>query len=169
MGLGKCRFPLRTVPHTTVCPIFFYSYADTVVSRNRDTPIGYKLSVIPFSSGQPTDPANSTTAAIDIISNPDLSRCPRNCLRPVGLAFDSRGRLFMTSDSTGEIFVITRTDGRSVDEAGPASGLPSPTPSRSGSAPSSTSSPGAAAEVTTGQGLKRFAVAWAAVMALPLI
>jgi hypothetical protein len=37
------------------------------------------------------------------------------CFRPTGIAFDSKGRLFMASDSTGEIYVITRTDGRSVD------------------------------------------------------
>jgi hypothetical protein len=37
------------------------------------------------------------------------------CFRPTGIAFDSKGRLFMASDSSGEIYVITRTDGRSVD------------------------------------------------------
>lgn len=167
--------PRLTFPaHTAPLDIKFNSAGNAAWvtfhgSWNRDTPIGYKLSVIPFSSGQPTDPSNSTTAAIDIITNPDLSRCPRNCLRPVGLAFDSKGRLFMTSDSTGEIFVITRGDGRSVDEAGPASGLPSPTPSRSGTAPTASNSPGAAAEVLAGASMKQFAMAWAAVMAFPLI
>ena len=42
-----------------------------------------------------------------VVQNPDLSQCPNNCFRPVGLAFDSKGRLFMTSDATGELFVIT--------------------------------------------------------------
>lgn len=37
---------------------------------------------------------------------PDLSACPDNCVRPVGLAFDPLGRLFGSSDTTGEIFMI---------------------------------------------------------------
>jgi hypothetical protein len=40
--------------------------------------------------------------------------CPI-CFRPTGLAFDSKGRLFMASEKTGEIWVIGRADGSSVD------------------------------------------------------
>ncbi|PVH93956.1 Auxilliary activities family 12 protein [Periconia macrospinosa] len=88
-------------------------------SWNRDDPIGYKLSVIAFDSttGNPRAPANSTTSYSDVLSNADLSRCPDQCFRPVGLAWDSSGRLFMSSDSTGEIFVLTRTDGSSADSS----------------------------------------------------
>ncbi|KAL1654712.1 hypothetical protein SLS61_002902 [Didymella pomorum] len=92
-------------------------------SWNREDPVGYKVSFIQFDgNGSPTAAANSTTAAIDIVSNTDLSECPDNCFRPAGLAWDSQGRLFMSSDSTGEIFVITREDGsgvNSVSEAAP--------------------------------------------------
>lgn len=30
------------------------------------------------------------------------------CVRPVGLAFDSQGRLYMTSDASGELFMISK-------------------------------------------------------------
>jgi len=49
------------------------------------------------------------------MSNPDLSVCPNGCFRPTALTWDSKGRLFMTSDSTGEIYVITATDGSGID------------------------------------------------------
>lgn len=42
--------------------------------------------------------------------NKDLSTCPDQCFRPVGLAWDSKNRLFMTSDSTGEIYILQQTD-----------------------------------------------------------
>jgi hypothetical protein len=84
--------------------------------RNREDPVGYKVSFIQFDgTGSPTAAANSTSAAIDIVSNKDLSKCPDNCFRPAGLAWDSQGRLYMSSDSTGEIFVITREDGGGVN------------------------------------------------------
>ena len=83
-------------------------------SWNRDDPIGYKVSVVDFADGEPVDGRNSTTAATDIVSNADESVCPDNCFRPVGLAWDDSGRLFMSSDSTGEIYVITREEGNAV-------------------------------------------------------
>ena len=84
--------------------------------RNREDPVGYKVSFIQFDgTGSPTATKNSTAAAVDIMSNTDLSKCPDNCFRPVGLAWDSQGRLFMSSDATGEIYVITREDGSGVN------------------------------------------------------
>lgn len=50
-----------------------------------------------------------------ILWNPDNSRCPNGCFRPVGLAWDPKGRLFMTSDRSGEIFVVGKADGGAVD------------------------------------------------------
>ena len=38
-----------------------------------------------------------------ILHVPDLNACPNACVRPVGLAFDRLGRLFVSSDSTGEV------------------------------------------------------------------
>jgi hypothetical protein len=43
------------------------------------------------------------------MTNPDLSACPENCFRPVGLVLDGEGKVFMSSDSTGEIWVLRRT------------------------------------------------------------
>lgn len=44
------------------------------------------------------------------MTNPDLSKCPDECFRPVGLAWDGEGRLWVTSDSTGEIYVLRRAE-----------------------------------------------------------
>ena len=38
-----------------------------------------------------------------VVHVPDLNVCPDACVRPVGLAFDGEGRLFVSSDSTGEV------------------------------------------------------------------
>ncbi|GAB1315892.1 hypothetical protein MFIFM68171_06102 [Madurella fahalii] len=82
-------------------------------SWNRDQMAGYKVSSVFFSSstGQPTEPPDSITAVVDILSSPDLSACPRACFRPTGMVFDPRveGRLFVTSDDTGEILVLQQT------------------------------------------------------------
>ena len=58
-------------------------------SWDRSDPVGYKLSVIAFANGQPVEPADSTTAAVPVLSNPDNSKCPGDCFRPAGLAFGS--------------------------------------------------------------------------------
>lgn len=42
------------------------------------------------------------------MTNEDLSVCPEQCFRPVGMAFDGQGRLFMSSDATGEIYVVVK-------------------------------------------------------------
>jgi hypothetical protein len=79
-------------------------------SFDTTNPVGYVLSVISFNptTGEPTADASSTTALSSIMSNPDLKVCPDKCFRPVGLAWDSKGRLWMSSDSTGEIFVLQK-------------------------------------------------------------
>jgi hypothetical protein len=72
-------------------------------------------------------PPSSKTAAIPILSSGDLSACvapspwlqvlpnPACMFRPSGLAFDSHGNLFMASEVSGEVYVIGRADGASVD------------------------------------------------------
>jgi len=57
--------------------------------------------------GQPVQPPNSKTAAIPVMENPNTGSCPTGCFRPVGLAFDKKKRLYMSSDSSGEVYVIT--------------------------------------------------------------
>ncbi|RYP03100.1 hypothetical protein DL764_005383 [Monosporascus ibericus] len=76
-------------------------------SWNRSPPDGYRLGMIEFSNGQPVADVSDRNAVTYIMQNRNDSQCPRNCFRPTGLAFDSKGRLFMTSDATGELFVIT--------------------------------------------------------------
>lgn len=109
-------------------------------SWDREEAVGYKLSLVQFENGEPVAQLDSTTAAIDIVANEDLTACPGNCLRPVAMAFDSQGRMFMSSDSTGEIYLVTRT---SADNATATEGLPSST--ASGSAAASGTSPAAGA------------------------
>ena len=77
-------------------------------SWNKSPPDGYRLSRVAFNpeTGQPVEPVTSTTAAQNIMFNADNSACPNRCFRPVGLAWDGKGRLFMASDSTNEIWVI---------------------------------------------------------------
>ncbi|KAL2069968.1 hypothetical protein VTL71DRAFT_14648 [Oculimacula yallundae] len=75
-------------------------------SWNRNPPDGFRLSRIAFKDGQPVEPSTSTKAAVNIMQNSNLGSCPNGCFRPTGLAWDSKDRLFMTSDTTGEIFII---------------------------------------------------------------
>lgn len=44
---------------------------------------------------------------MDIMWNPDLTECPKRCFEPVGVAFDEYGRVWMSSDESGEIYMVT--------------------------------------------------------------
>ncbi len=79
--------------------------------RDRSLPSGYKVSTIAFdpATGEPTSPPDSTTSYKDIFYNTEQSKCPGNCFRPVGMAFDSQGRLYVSSDASGEIYVLAPT------------------------------------------------------------
>lgn len=79
-------------------------------SWNRDDPLGYRVSRIQFENGVPKEASDSRSPTADIMSNPDLSVCPDACFRPVGLAVDSQGRVFVSSDATGEIWVLQKAD-----------------------------------------------------------
>ena len=104
-------------------------------SWDRSDPSGYYVALIKFANGQPVDPPDSNTSALSIFSNVDNSVCPDSCFRPTGLTFDNKGRLFMASDASGEIYVITATSTNS-STTGPAAG----TSTSSGSTPSATAS-----------------------------
>lgn len=96
-----------------------------IFSRNRDPPAGYRLSSVTFDpiTGQPTADSDDLDAAQDIMTNDDLDDCPGDCFRPTGLwieeantagdANNNRGgqRVWMTSDSTGEIWILQRASG----------------------------------------------------------
>jgi hypothetical protein len=94
----------------------------------RSSRVGYRLSSIAFdaASGEPVAAADSSDALVDVLTNRDLTACPDKCFRPTGLAFDGKGRLWMASDSTGEIYVLQKTgesgSGRFVGGDGGSSG-----------------------------------------------
>ena len=98
-------------------------------SWDRVIPTGYKVSLIQFENGVPVAPASSNTSTTDIFTNANISNCPNNCFRPVGLAFDREGRMFVSSDASGEIYVVVRES---------AAGTANST--STGSAPASTTS-----------------------------
>lgn len=79
-------------------------------SWDRTDPSGYKVSAIQFTNGEPVAAATSNTSYTDIFMNANNSVCPANCFRPVGMAFDSQGRMFVSSDASGEIYVVVRDE-----------------------------------------------------------
>lgn len=83
---------------------------------NPDNPAGYNLATVAFSDGHPVDRVSSSTSLSDVMTNPDISRCPDECFRPVGLAWDAEGRLWVASDSTGEIYVLRKVEGEDGQE-----------------------------------------------------
>lgn len=109
-------------------------------SWDRTSPVGYKLSRIAFSDGEPVAPSNSTTALVDVFANANNSVCPNNCFRPVGMAIDNVGRIFVSSDATGEIYVVIR-DGETAtaNHTSSASGTSGPTSSSTGAQPTASS------------------------------
>ena len=109
----------------------FHNSPPLITYRDRTSPVGYKLSVIPFANGEPVAAPNNNTATTDILANADNSVCPKYCFRPVGIAFDSQGRLFVSSDDTGEIYVVVRDQSLS-------SGTATATATKTSNSPSAT-------------------------------
>lgn len=73
---------------------------------------GYGLATTRFRNGKPVSSVNSQTALTYIAQSKNLAGCDKtSCWAPVGLAWDSKGRLFMSTDYTGEIYVILKSDG----------------------------------------------------------
>lgn len=92
-------------------------------SRHRDIPVGYKLSKIPFdpATGQPLSGPGEKNNYEDIMWNADTMKCMKNgCFRPVGVVVDSKGRVWMGSDSSKELFVLwgDRKDKTSTEPSG---------------------------------------------------
>ncbi|KAG8738888.1 hypothetical protein FRC10_006405 [Ceratobasidium sp. 414] len=75
-------------------------------SWNRVPSIGYKVIRVPFKNSNPVAPYGSTNGFVPIVSAPDPTNCDGTCIRPVSLAWDKQGRLYVSSDETGEIFVV---------------------------------------------------------------
>lgn len=76
-------------------------------SRNRNPGDGYRLSKVDFVDGEPVPESDDPKAEVPLMWNTDNTKCPSGCFRPAGLAFDKSGRLFLTSDSTGELYVLS--------------------------------------------------------------
>lgn len=106
----RARLPLPA--HTAPLDIVFDSEGHAWISLhgswNADPPVGYALVRVPFQGGQPSAAYSDQNGFEEIVSSPDLSQCPGKCWRPVGLAWDKQGRLFVASDTTKEIFVVVR-------------------------------------------------------------
>ncbi|KAI0163765.1 hypothetical protein BJ166DRAFT_613944 [Pestalotiopsis sp. NC0098] len=84
-------------------------------SWDRSPPTGFGLIRVPFT--KKSDGSYAPTAASNKIGylkvfspkRADGQTCTAStCVRPVGLAFDSSGRLYMTSDASGELFLISK-------------------------------------------------------------
>lgn len=113
---GSCKFFSQTISFARQD-----SFTNNVIG-DRDNPVGHRISSVSFANGSPTASQDSMDAAQDILTTPDLSKCPNNCVRPVGLAWDSQGRLWFSSDSTGEIFVMSKANSTSDGGSGGDSG-----------------------------------------------
>ncbi|GAP86995.2 putative iron reductase domain protein [Rosellinia necatrix] len=83
-------------------------------SWDRQPPTGFKVVAVPFAQGPdgsyaPTAASWSSRGTIDVLYPPDETQCSSStCIRPVGLAFDAVGRLYVTSDASGEMFLLSQ-------------------------------------------------------------
>lgn len=84
-------------------------------SWNRSPPVGYKVIEVPFVHGQtgyaPRAPLNSTKGWKDVVWSPNVDHCSTTqCFRPVAIAQDAYGRMYITSDSgaEGELIILGR-------------------------------------------------------------
>jgi glucose/arabinose dehydrogenase len=129
-------------------------------SWNRNEPQGYKVSFVPFDgAGEPTAPADSLTGAVDVVANRDVALCPDACIRPAGLAWDGQGRLWFSSDATGEIYVVTAEDGGGISGVGEVRS--SSGGGGGGAGPQSSGAPTATESNAGGYGKGREKGAWA--------
>lgn len=89
------------------------AYVSLHGSWDSAAPVGYKLGAVAFgANGMPLEMATSMTAVKDVMTNPDISKCPGACFRPAGLLIGAAGQVYMTSDATGEIWVVRQGGGR---------------------------------------------------------
>ncbi|KAI0467751.1 soluble quino protein glucose dehydrogenase [Xylaria cf. heliscus] len=83
-------------------------------SWNREPPTGYKVIAVPFTQGPdgsyaPEAASWSIRGSIDVFYPQDETQCSSStCIRPVGLVFDAVGRLYVTSDASGELFLLSQ-------------------------------------------------------------
>lgn len=74
------------------------------IGQNLVDHVEYSVSVVKFgSNGEPTEPSSSASALTPIFSNTNATTCSNNCFHPPGPAWGRNSRLYLTSDTTGEI------------------------------------------------------------------
>ncbi|OAQ98299.1 hypothetical protein LLEC1_04855 [Akanthomyces lecanii] len=81
---------------------------------NRQPPNGYRLSRVSFANGNPVKRSHQGDAEEMLMWNADNADCEKHCFRPAGLLLDKQGRLFMTSDATGELFLVMGVQNKGV-------------------------------------------------------
>ncbi|PSN74932.1 soluble quino protein glucose dehydrogenase [Corynespora cassiicola Philippines] len=100
--------------HMTPLDIKFNAAGDTGYiafhgSSVRTIPDGYRVSKVAFdpATGMPKEPPTSRSAEVPVMWNADTAMCDHtHCFRPCGLQWDSKGRLWMASDGTNEIWIL---------------------------------------------------------------
>jgi glucose/arabinose dehydrogenase len=113
---ARLALPAHSAPlDATFNKNFTSMYITIHGSWNRSPSVGYKIIEVPFAKGVggfgPSASLNSTGAKAwgDIFWNPDVDHCSTTqCFRPVSIAQDKYGRMYVTSDSgaEGEIIVL---------------------------------------------------------------
>ncbi|KAJ6261644.1 hypothetical protein Dda_2442 [Drechslerella dactyloides] len=83
-------------------------------------PTGHKIVNVPFNRGTVAAPSTTKQGTVDFVwtdQSINTANCKSEintgptaieCISPVGLAFDEGGRMYFTSDQTGEIFAVTK-------------------------------------------------------------
>ncbi|KAI0348128.1 hypothetical protein BDW22DRAFT_1350278 [Trametopsis cervina] len=96
----------RSLPHVWSGDAFVSFHG----SFNRVPPTGYGVVRVPFANSRPIASRFSNSGYSFLVQATNLNTCPGTCIRPVGLVFSSDGRLFVTSDSSGELFVVSSAE-----------------------------------------------------------
>lgn len=67
-----------------------------------------------FANGNPIKRSHEGDAEEMLMWNADNTDCDNHCFRPTGLLLDKKSRLFMTSDATGEMFLVTGMEHKGI-------------------------------------------------------
>jgi glucose/arabinose dehydrogenase len=111
---AKLALPAHVAPlDVTFNKNFTSMYVTFHGSWNRNVSVGYKVVEVPFTRRAdgytPKALLNSTIGWTDIFWSPDVEHCSTTqCFRPVSIAKDRFGRMYITSDSgaEGELVVL---------------------------------------------------------------
>ncbi|EUC41100.1 hypothetical protein COCMIDRAFT_107087 [Bipolaris oryzae ATCC 44560] len=110
----RIAFPAHSTPLDAKFNAGFSAlYVTLHGSWNRDPPVGFKVIQVPFGLADggfgPTRGSNAPEAWEDVLWNGRVDTCSKtSCFRPVGLAVDRWGRVYVSSDSSveGEVVML---------------------------------------------------------------